>query len=101
MVTFEGALDLQKSLVTFNSKSNFVSVGNTFAQKDVIGRILFVDDQWPKSFLEYVKVWEPNSTLGTPATPGSATLGLPDNLFLAGLINPNTAKAVRINFSIH
>lgn len=124
LVVFEGTPSLTNGLVTFNGRSNFVSVpdlafdaavdgdptdaevlafGKTIAslQKDALGRILFVDDQWPKSFLEYVRVWEPSSTLGTPVTPGSATKGLPDNLWLSGQSDPATAKAIRINFLIH
>lgn len=100
MVVFNDTVDLTKSLVTFDANSNFAMVGDTPAIKEVIGRILFVDDKWPKSFLEYVRVWEPGSTLGTPATPGSATKGLPDNLFLAGIVDPAEAKTVRINFQI-
>lgn len=130
IVVFEGTPSLVPGLITYDENSNFAPWApvadsafvaatpdsvldaeldiiidalrdeNTRAASKIIGRTLFVDNQWPKDLLAYVKTWEPNSTLGKPATPGSSTLGLPDSLWLAGEQVTADAKMIRINFSI-
>jgi hypothetical protein len=109
------------NLVTFDADSNFITVPtlspvNTATAEDinnvinyfsklhgrVLGKILFVDDKWPKDYLEYVKTWNPKTTTssGINVPPGNATQGLPDMLTFAGVTNPANAKLVRINVII-
>lgn len=83
-----------------NAQDIKIADGIRDVSSKVIGRLLFMDDKWDKDLLAYVKTWEPNSTLGKPATPGASTLGLPDSLWLAGEQVVADAKMVRINFSI-
>lgn len=100
-------------MVSFDANSNFVmapalatntvaalasSVDNAIGRN--LGRIFFVDNQWPKDYLELVKSYAPNTTISGLAinkVPGQSTAGLPDNLWLAGVSDPATAKTVKIN----
>lgn len=64
-----------------------------------LGKVFFVDTEFPKDYLEYVKTWAPNvqGAVAIDKTPGSATAGLPDNVYFAGVTDPASAKVVRIN----
>lgn len=65
---------------------------------DVIGQVLAVDTNWPKDFLNYVRTAYGANVQGMSVldrTPGSATGGLPDNIFLAG--GSAAQGVVRIN----
>lgn len=108
LTVFEGNPTLS-SLVTFNGRSNFVSVdpadltsnpGKYFGE--ILGKILFIDTQYPKDFLEYVLTPMDNieNQAVTDIVPGSATSGLPHNLYYAGYTDPSQAKTVRINLVI-
>lgn len=65
---------------------------------DIIGQVLSVDKEWPKDYLERVRTAFDPTAPGMSkldASPGSATGGLPDNIFLA---NGSAAEGVvRIN----
>lgn len=72
-------------------------------QGNILGKVYFVDTDWPKDYLEWVRTYAPSqikgiSKLETP--PGDATNGLPDNLWYAGVTDPTNAKTVRINVII-
>jgi hypothetical protein len=131
IAAFEGT-PKNGELVTFNANSNFVTLGklaeSTFAaasegnptnaelqsefnkvinyinntQGVVLGRIYFVDTEWPKDMLDYVKTWDPNITdkQVTDVAPGTATKGLPDLLTYAGVSDPAQAKTVKINLLV-
>lgn len=132
MTVFEGSAPKPGSLVTFNSRSNLVELSaleaSAFAagtagdptdaelkaefnriiefvnsnEKAVLGKVLYVDTQFPKDFLEMVRTYKPNgvniSMLQTP--DGSATKGLPNLLTFAGQVDPSSAKTVKINILI-
>lgn len=69
---------------------------------DAMGKVYFIKDEYPEQWLQYVR------TVGasfknpsvTDVAPGSATNGLPDNLWYAGVTDPAQAKCVRINILI-
>lgn len=66
----------------------------------ILGRVWLVNDQYPKGYLEYVKTWEPANVVGNgdlDKKAGSATNGLPENLYYAGVTSTSGAKTVRIN----
>lgn len=74
---------------------------------NVLGRVTYIHDKWPKDYLQWVKTWNPNITRSAADTtgvldkaPGSATAGLPDILTYAGVSDPTKAKIVRINLVI-
>lgn len=77
------------------------SLTKTFGK--VIGRVFFVDDKWPKDLMQYVRTWNPNTTLANSklnVAPGSATDGLPDTLVYAGQTTASTAKLAKVNIII-
>lgn len=61
---------------------------------DVIGQVLAVDTDWPKDYLDRVRTAYTQLTT-LDRTPGSATNGLPDNIFFAG--GSAAEGVVRIN----
>lgn len=68
----------------------------------ILGKIMFVDDKWPKDYLEYVRTWQPttNSTDPTDVAPGAGTNGLPDQFGFAGVTVAANAKLAKINIII-
>jgi len=115
IAVFEGT-PKNGALVTFNANSNFVmlpSLADNAAASDIVsyikttqgrilGRIYFIDTDFPKDMLDYVKTWDPNISNKsiTDVAPGTATKGLPDNLTYAGITDPAAAKVVRINLLV-
>lgn len=131
MVVFEGTPDMS-GLVTFTAHSNFTSLSplsaSAFAAaaagsptdeelkaefdriinwandaaKNVIGRIYFMNDQYPQGFLDYVRTYDANvdgvKAYEQPA--GMSTSGLPQSLYAAGVSDPTQAKTVRINLLV-
>jgi hypothetical protein len=125
---FEGTPEL--GLVTFNKNSNFIMLPaiadialdttDTYADAAVnaavnaaiaevnkysgrvLGRVYFIDDEFPKDMLDWVRTWNPNGSGFTALdkAPGTATAGLPDMLSYAGVTDPAAAKMVRINVNI-
>jgi hypothetical protein len=129
MAVFEGTPSIN-GIVTFNARSNFASLGalalSTFTSTTpnsatdaellaefnrvigytnklagrYLGKIMFIDDKWPKGYLQYVRTWEAGVVNTIDKSPGTPTDGLPDMLVYAGQTNPDTAKMVRINIVI-
>lgn len=65
---------------------------------DVVGQVLTVDTNWPKDYLDRVRTAYGPDVQGMSAldrTPGSATGGLPDNIYFAG--GTAAQGVVRIN----
>jgi len=131
LAVFEGTPS-NNGLVTFTANSNFTSFNplaasayvsytpNTVtdaeltvefnriiswankAANESLGRIYFINDQYPQGFLQWVRTYD----AGITSTPkynipsGSATDGLPHNLYSAGETTAATAKTVRINLLV-
>lgn len=79
--------------VKADTNSNFcIATGSE--GMDILGQVLAVDTDWPRDYLDRVRT--AYTQLGTlDRTPGSATGGLPDSIYLAG---GSAAKGiVRIN----
>ena len=78
-----------------------INWGNKAANES-LGRIYFINDQYPQGYLEWVRTYDANIA-NVPAynvPSGSATDGLPHNLYSAGITDPSAAKTVRINLLI-
>lgn len=119
LAVFEGTPAIG-GLVSYNNESNFVmqaaisdvgavlvaDINAMIAEVNanngrVLGKVYFVDDHFPKDYLEYVRTWDAGAgATGTANVPGSATNGLPDALSYAGETDPSTAKMVRINLLV-
>lgn len=82
--------DMDSNMVIANPSSDTMA--------DIIGQVLAVDTDWPKDYLDRVRTAYASAVTGMDTldrTPGSATGGLPDNIYLAG---GSAAKGVvRIN----
>jgi len=130
LTVFEGSSVKGGDMVTFTKHSNYavlpsvsdiaLSTSDTYADAAVntavntalteinnankrsLGRVYFVDTDFPKDFLNYVRTFKAdvNPSKATDAVPGSSTSGLPDNLTYAGQTDPNTAKLVRLNLIV-
>lgn len=97
------------SLVTFNARSNFICLTDAMIEErgakvfgEILGKILFIDNKFPKDFLEWVKVPFENIANQdvTDVPTGTASNGLPHNLYYAGVTDPSQAVVVRINLII-
>jgi len=132
MTVFEGTPN-KTGLVTFTANSNFTSfdplAASNFtattagsptdeelkaefdriatwsnkAKAETLGRIYFINDEYPQGFLEWVRTYDAGlasqvEAYNVPA--GSSTNGLPNNLYAAGITDPAQAKTVRINLLI-
>lgn len=131
MVVFEGTPNMS-GLVTFTAHSNFTSLSplasSSFAAasagnptdeelkaefdriigwandtaQNVIGRIYFMNDQYPQGMLDYVRTYDADvdgvKAYEYPA--GMSTSGLPQSLYAAGVSDPTQAKTVRINLLV-
>lgn len=100
--TFDADTETDPSDAEIKAESDRIGtyINDTFGA--VLGRILFVDTTFPKDYLDYVRTWVPNinSVTALDKAPGTATLGLPDNVTYAGVSVVANAKVVRINVLI-
>lgn len=94
--------DEAATAIELAAEFNRVVTGVNSATNDSLGRIYFVNDEYPQGYLQWVRTYDAGITVPAYNVPaGSQTNGLPHNIYSAGITDTADAKTVRINLLIN